>query len=291
MFYPSDARGNEKDGENVLKKSIQSILSLKTIECNLRLNITVDGIDYPARGKYEEQSLSQPVSTFQQSVFRQDVHFPMDMPSKPGDEANRMTIVCHCSQDRQNGRIWIYKSIEGTKMLHFIRLAALEDAILRAKKQGDYTTVGVTPRLGGLAGSLKEILETYDFQEQVEHVVLDDADKTPVWKIKGSLKQIHFDNLVRAWGGLKKRGQYPVELASDIEIFLGQTDFFPHRIRYLNRNSETEEPHRVLSEITYFDIVLNGEGIPEYRFTAFKQDGIFNLHDVTKDYIKALGLR
>lgn len=291
FFYPCEIGANEKNGAIILQKSIHSIMSLKTIECSLRLNIVVDGIEYQARGKYEEQTLLQPVSNFQRSVFRQDVYFPMDMPSKPGDEANRMTIICHCSKDRQNGRIWVYKSIEGEKTLQFIRLAALEDAINRSEMQKILPTVGSAQKLGGLAGTLQEISNTYDFQEQAEQTVLDDANKTPVWKIKGMLKKVHFDRLINAWGGLKKKDQYPVELASDIEVHLGRNDFFPYKIRYLNRNSEKTEPNRIVSEVTYFDIMLNGEEIPEYRFTAFKQDGVFNFQDVTDHYIWSLGLK
>lgn len=259
----------------------------------MRLDVVVDGIEFSARGRYVEQTLPRPVSEYQRSMFRQDLNFLMDMPTAPGSEPNRMMIVCHASADYEKGRIWRYRSVEGNKSIDFIRLAALEDAVKRSKKTVVHKTAGETWNLGGLVGMLKQIDRFYEMNEAV--LENEPSENGPVWKITGTLRKSYFDAFSKRLGGVDKKGRNPADLPSDIEIHLGRQDLFPYKIRYLNRASESSSSLKMLSEITYFDVLLNGEEIPEFHFMTFDRgemsEGVFDFQDATTAFIRSLGLR
>lgn len=259
----------------------------------MRLDVVVDGVAFSARGRYVEQALTHPISEFQRSMFRQDLNFLMDMPTTPGSEPNRMTIVCYASTDYEKGRIWRYRSVEGNKSIDFIRLADLENAIKRSRKPDLHRTAGETWNLGGLVGMLKQIDRFYEIDEVVQDGGSD--ENTPLWKMTGKLRKPYFDSFAKPLGGVDKKGRYPSELPSDLEIHLGRHDLFPYKIRYLNRPSEASSSLRMLSEIAYFDVLLNGEEIPELHFMTFDRgemsEGVFDFQDATRSFIRSLGLR
>lgn len=271
------------------------LLSTKTIECNMRLDVVVDNVEFSARGKYVEQVLPKPVSDYQRSMFRQDLNFLMDMPATPGSEPNRLTIVCHASADYEKGRIWRYRSVEGNKSIDFIRLAALETAIKRSKSAKIHQTAVETWNLGGLAGMLKQVDRFYEITEFVETEELEGMENITVWKIVGKLRKPYLDAFAKKLGGIDKKGKYPNDLPSDVELYLGQGDRFPYKIRYLNRSSETSFSLKKLSEITYFDVLLDGEEIPEFHFMTFDRgemsEGVFEFQDATNAFIRSLGIR
>lgn len=285
----------QQNGIDILLESIRKFSTWQTIQCEIRLSTFVDGVEFPAKGKYEEQKIQTAEGIFQNAFFRQDISFPMDMPLSPGAEANRMAIVCYCPEDRQNGRVWMYKSIEGQKTLDFVRLSTLEDSIRQAQLQAYYPDVATMRKLGALAGTLREIEYLYDFSGKAVKDQLETDKKKSVWRIRGILRTEHLKKLLTQMGldqteGQGGKGTYPVNLPTDIEVCIGQADFFPYRIRYLNRNSEKSQPEEILTEIVYFNVNLNGEAIPEYRFETFKQDRVFSFRDISAEFLTGLGL-
>lgn len=286
---------SQQNGKNLFSNAIAKTLSRNTIECKIRLDIVVDGVEFSARGNYEEQVVSGGRSgDFQRTMFRQDLNFQMDTPSVPGTEPNRMTSVCHASLDRQRGRVWQYRSIEGEKTLRYIRLAVVEDAVRRSRKSDLFKTAGEVWNFGGIVGSMRQIEQFYEMDGPVEETEFTAGEKMSGWKISGSLKKSHFDRMLDAMGGLGKKGKYPSDLPSDIEIYVGKNDLFPYKIRYLNRNSEESSPGRSLMEITYFDVLLDGDPILEYRFATFDKgelpEGVFRMEDITTSFIQNLRL-
>jgi hypothetical protein len=282
-------------GGKYLNQSIERILTLKTIESDIRLDVYVDGIEHSARGRYEEQALPKPLAgEFLRSMYRLDVNFLTNVPATPGSEPNRMTVVCHLSEDREQNQIWQYMSIEGEKTFNIIKISPVEKAIKQSKKEPRFTQISEVRNLGGLAGQLRQIDRFYEFSVPAQSETLSEGGSIDVLKIVGVLRPVHFDTLINQFGGLDKKKKYPPTFPSDIEIWLGRQDGFPYKIRYLNRPSEKSARRSVLLQSSYFNVILNGEEIPSVRFAAFDQgeylEGVFGFQDITTAFIKSLGL-
>ncbi len=279
--------------QNVLDQSIAAIQSHQTIECNLRMSVWVDGIEYASRGRYEEQAVSAGTpNNFLRSMYRLDINDISDVSLTPGTDPNRMTVVCHVAANRENSQIWQYKSVEGQKSLRFIRTNPLETAIRNSKKRTDLSCIAEVENLGGLAGTLKQIARLYEFT--AEPVEDQEADMS-VWKWTGTLRKERYDVLLKQFGGLGKKNALPSDFPSDIEVHIGQGDAFPYKITFLNRPYEDSKKRTPLSETTYFDVILNGEPIPAGNFPPFSEngrrpEGLFNFQDDTNLTIRALGL-
>ena len=278
---------------NAMRVNVQL---LQSIEAGIRMDVHVLGSEYSARGKYEEQRLANPPpGDFQRSMYRLDLNFVMGAPTIPGSEPNRMTIVCHPTPDRDKGRFWQYTSIEGEKSVKFVRLAVLEDRIQQKGKQSLIGTVVETKNWGGLAGTLKQITNFYEFTDSPKETVMEGGESQHVWKIAGTLRPVFWEKMVKAFGGLERRTlNYPRQMPTDIEIFIGKDDVFPYKIEYQNRPQEDSPKRTMLTRIVYFDVSLNGEPIPEFKFSAFDKgelpEGVFQADDDTERMIQSLGL-
>jgi hypothetical protein len=282
-------------GGKYLTQSIDRILMLKTVESDIRIDVQVDGIEYSARGRYEEQALPKPLAgEFLRSMYRLDINFLTNIPAVPGSEPNRMTVVCHLSEDREQNQIWQYMSIEGEKTFNIIKISPVENAIKQSKKEPRFTQISEVRNLGGLAGQLRQIDRFYEFPAPAQPETLEEGGSIAVWKITGVLRPTYFDNLIKEFGGLDKKKRYPPVFPSDIEIWIGCHDEFPYKIRYLNRPSEKSVKRTLLLQSSYFNVILDGEEIPSIRFATFEQgeylEGVFGFQDITTSFIQSLGL-
>ncbi|MDR2757644.1 MAG: hypothetical protein LBC20_18290 [Planctomycetaceae bacterium] len=282
-------------GGKYLKQSIDRILSIKTIESDIRMNVYVDGIEYSARGRYEEQALPKPLAgEFLRSMYRLDINFLTNIPTTPGSEPNRMTVVCHLSEDREQNQIWQYISIEGEKTFNIIKISPVEKAIKQSKKEPRFTQISEVRNLGGLAGQLRQIDRFYEFITPALPETLEEDNSIVVWKIIGVVRPNYFDGLINQFGGLDKKKRYPPNFPSDIEIWIGRNDGFPYKIQYLNRPSEKSTKRSFLLQSSYFNVILDGEEIPSVRFATFEQgeylEGVFGFQDITTSFIQSLGL-
>ncbi|MDR0869934.1 MAG: hypothetical protein LBN39_03995 [Planctomycetaceae bacterium] len=285
------AEENRLTGKFVLEQTIKSVAAIKTIESDIRMDVFVDGIEFSARGRYEEQAVPKPAATpFLRSMYRLDVNFLSDVPAAPGSERNRMTLVCHLDTDREKNQIWQYTSIEGTKTLNAIKISLLEDAVKRSGKLPYFGSVSEVRNLGGLAAQLKQLAVFYDFD-----TLQKDTGKDNVWKITGAVRKEHFDKLIARFGGIDKKKRYPSDFPSDAEIWIGRDDFFPYKIIYYNRPSENSPKRNILYRSSYFNTKLNSTEIPPEMFATFEEgeypDGVFGLLDITAVVIRSLGLR
>ncbi|MDR2441041.1 MAG: hypothetical protein LBE12_16900 [Planctomycetaceae bacterium] len=293
LFAKDDTTANR--GEKYLKQSIDRILSIKTIESDIRMNVYVDGNEYSARGRYEEQAIPKPLAgEFLRSMYRLDINFLTNVPTAPGSEPNRMTVVCHLSEDREQNQIWQYLSIEGEKTFNIIKISPVENAIKRSKKEPRFTQISEVRNLGGLAGQLRQIDRFYEFIVPALPETLEEDSSIVVWKITGVVRPNYFDSLIGQFGGLDKKKKYPPNFPSDVEIWIGRNDGFPYKIRYLNRPSEKSTKRSLLLQSSYFNVILDGEEIPAVRFATFDQgeylEGVFGFQDITASFIQSLGL-
>ncbi|MDR2169456.1 MAG: hypothetical protein LBP59_04870 [Planctomycetaceae bacterium] len=321
-----------ESGAVILKKSIDAISRFIRVECNMRISTFVDGVEFPASGKYEEQSVAATKapelesdkfggveavdnshknlsSEFQRTMYRQELYFTMDSLSVQ-TEPNRIILACYPNRnDSKNGNIWQFRSINGNKTLHQINIDAVEAAIKRAQRNGggnisggvgsfgrgnigamNFGQVGMLWNVGGLAGVLGQVDRFYEFAELPKR---ETVDNKKAYKLVGSMRRAYFDLLVKNHGGLDKGNRYPSNLPCDIEVYIGVNDFFPYKIRYLNRKTENAKPVNLLLEINYENIVINGDPIPEHRFATFQNEvpaGVSKIESNTEQYIKSLGL-
>jgi len=279
--------------ERLLNAVLVNVQTLRNIEAGVRMDVYVMGKEYTVRGKYEEQRLSNPPpGDFQRSMYRLDLNFVLDAPMDPNTEPNRLTMICHPLPDRESGRFWQYTSIEGEKTLKYISLAKLEDAVRQKGKQATIGSVGDVKNLGGLSGTLKQISQFYEFTESPKETV---SDSRSVWKVVGSLRPEYRESMIKSFGGLeRKTSNYPRQMPTDIEIDIGRDDAFPYRIEYQNRPQDYSPKITVLTRIVYFDVSLNDEPIPEFKFSAFDKGdlpkGVFRHEDDTVRMIRSLGL-
>lgn len=291
------SQSKEPRAAAVLNSSTEKLLQLRTIEANIRMETTVDGVEFAARGRYEEQAIRRPeLSDFNRCQYRLELYFLMDSALTPGATPNRMTMVCHIadSTNRTEDEVWRYITVEGRKTIGYVKLAELEKAVqnaLAAGKPVPCKTINEAWNLGGLAATLRQLERFYDFNASAVSATLDGV---ALWKLTGSLKEGRLEGLLEKHGGVDKKGRYPDDLPSDIEIYLGQKDGFPYRIAYLNRPSETSTKRTVLSQTSYYDVILNGNAIPATRFPPLKQvelqEAIYNTENQTQTIIKSLGL-
>ncbi|MDR2344710.1 MAG: hypothetical protein LBE18_01450 [Planctomycetaceae bacterium] len=298
----------------------------------MRILTIVNGVEFSANGRYEEQAvivselekekddiisdnsnlLPNQLSEFQRTMFRQELYFTMDTLSVQ-TEPNRIILVCYPNRkDSKNGNIWQFKSINGNKTLHQININMVETAIkksqenkLKAREQrqvpnrGEQITkadslmfpqVGMLWNVGGMTGVLSQIDRFYEFTELPKTETIDDIK---VLKLVGSLRQVYFDFLLQNHGGLDENNRYPSNLPCDIEVYIGVNNLFPSKIRYLNRKTKNSKPVNLLVEINYGDIIINGDQIPEHRFSTFQNEvpaGVSKIDSCTEQYIKSLGL-
>ena len=285
----------QSEGDKYVLESLKKLLTVQTIECDIRIETFVDGKEHVIRGSYAEQAwpLSTP-STFLRSVYRLELSFPMD-PSNmnPSNVApNCMTLVCYASEDGEQHQLERYTSIEGVRSGSTINLKKLEERLKAANREVSYSQVSEVRNLGGLAGKMRQISRFYEFSH-LSPENLQDEETIPTLKLSGALRSIHRKELLTQFGGLDKKGEYPAGFPSDIELWLGRHNDFPYKICYLRRTSEKSEQKEVLFQESLYKVVLNGTPIPlsDSRFAPLKfPEDIFNIQDETENCMKALGL-
>ncbi|GHT44400.1 hypothetical protein FACS189454_01640 [Planctomycetales bacterium] len=268
------------------------LLKAKTIESDIRLTTVVDGKEYTAQGRYEEQALAKPLAgVFFRSMYRLEVNFLMNSQSA-GSDPNRMTMICHIDEnDPQKNQISKFVSIEGNKQFSTIRLAALEKKIKASKTGMMFVQVNEVRNLGGLAATLRQVTRFYEFKTQpVQDNLAGDEPITAI-KLTGSLNSVYYKDMLGRFGGLDKKGHNPANLPTDIEIWLGRVNDFPYQIRYLNRRNQDKETKTVIFQERYFNTILNGETIPLLKFAPLTPpEGVFTVQDETENFIRSLGL-
>ncbi|MDR2642036.1 MAG: hypothetical protein LBC74_04505 [Planctomycetaceae bacterium] len=305
-----------KTGAVVLKNSIDTISQFVRVECNMRMSTFVDGLEFTANGKYEEQVVNasefdknkiggntdnsipkSQLSEFQRTMYRQELYFTMEtMPVQT--EPNRIILVCYPNKNNsKNGNIWKFKSVNGIKTLHQINIDAVEAAIKKSRREKIGTPetkmfmqVSMLWNVGGMTGVLGQIDRFYEFAELPK---VETIDNIKTFKLAGSMRKAYFDILLKKHGDLEKNNRYPSNLPCDIEVYIGVNDSFPYKIRYLNRKTENAKPNNLLVEINYNNIIINGDPIPEHRFSTFQNEvpaGVSKIDSSTEQYIKSLGL-
>jgi len=288
------AQTNSVDAEQLFNAMLVNVQSLRTIEAEVRVEVFVMGKEHVAKGKYEEQRLENPPpGDFQRSMYRLYLYFASETPTTPGSERNSLTVICHPTSDRDVGRLWKYRSIEGVKSVQYVNLAKLEDAVRQRGRQSLIGNVGETKNLGGLSGTLKQIARFYGFADSPGETVMDGGESRPVWKIVGTLRSEFEESMTKAFGGLeKKTNNFPNQMPTDIEIFIGVDDAFPYKIEYRNRPKADSSKRTVLTRIVYSDVSLNGEPIPELKFSAFDKgnlpEGVYQTDDITEQVIRSI---
>jgi hypothetical protein len=307
-----------ESGAVILKRSIDTISRFVRVECNMRISTFVDGLEFAANGRYEEQAVAASglardklkedvgdvvrrgrLSEFQRTMYRQELYFAMDTLSGQTGP-NRIILVCYPSKnDSKNGNIWQFRSINGVKTLNQINIEAVEAAIKRSRGVGGgvnvtesrmFLQVGMLWNVGGMSGVLGQIDRFYEFGELPKVELI---DHVKVVKLVGSMRRAYFDILLQNHGGLDASNRYPSNLPCDIEVYIGVNDSFPYKIRYLNRKTEQAKPNNLLVEINYGNIIINGDPIPEHRFSTFQNEvpaGVSKIDSSTEQYIKSLGL-
>jgi hypothetical protein len=267
------------------------LLAMRSLECDLRIESIVSGKEYTARGHYAEQALPQVLpNSFLRSLYRLEIYFSMNSPMTRGAEPNRMTLVCCASEDGRTYQIEQYTSVEGEQSFTTIDLKTLEDRLKATNREIFFSQVSEVRNLGGLAGTMRQIQRFYEFSPPRQEE-LHDEETVPALKLTGTLRSVHRKALLTQFGGLDKKGQYPPDFPSDVELWLGRHNDFPYKVRYLRRTSEKSEQKALLFQESFYKVVLNGPAIPASRFDPLKvPDGVFNKQDETENFIKTLGL-
>lgn len=290
LLAVSGTANAQSAGDKCIQDSLQMLLAMRSLECDIRIKSLVDSNEYAAWGQYAEQMLPQTSpNSFVRSLYRLEINF-LTPPVNSGGEPNRMTLVCCASEDRKTYRVEKYTSVEGAQSFGSIDLKILERRLKETNREIFFSQVSEVRNLGGLAGMMRQIHRFYEFLPPSQED-LHDEETVPAWKLTGTLRSIPRKELLVRLGGLNKRGQYPPDFPSDVEVWLGRHNYFPYKIRYLRRTSEKSEQKDLLFQESFYHIVQNGPPIPDTRFEPMKiPEGVFSKQDVTEDFIKALGL-
>lgn len=278
-------------GDKYILDSLRTLLAARTIESDIRIETFVDGREYIARGYYAEQALPRAAPhSFLRSVYRLDIHFAMNSSMPHHSEPNCLTLVCHASEDGAIHQIQQYTFIEGVPFYRTIDLKKLEERVKASNRRNFFSQVSEVRNLGGLAGMMRQISHFYEFS-LLTHENLHDEEPIPVLKLTGTLRSDHIERLLPHFGGLNKKGEYPSDFPSDIEVWLGRHDDFPYKICYLRRITENSERKELLFQKSFYKVVLNGSPPPDSKFAPLTPpEGIFQAVDDTEDVIRSLGL-
>jgi hypothetical protein len=287
IFTTENVALSQGEGDKYVQDSLKMLLSVQTVECDLRIETFVDGKEYTARGRYEEQALPRTTPhPFLRSMYRLEINFPMANDSEP----NRMTLVCHPSEDRERNQIERYTFIEGDKSFSTIDLTKLEERLKAVNKETVFAQVSEVRNLGGLAGTMRQISRFYEFSAPTQEN-LQDEEAVPTWKLTGTIRGILHKELLARFGGLDKKGRYPADFPSDIEIWIGRHNDFPYKIRYLCRISEMSRRKELVLQESFYKVNLNGTPLPASRFAPLNPpEDVFSDPDDTDNFIKSLGL-
>ena len=276
-------------GDDFVLKSLTMLLAVNTVDASVRIETFVNGKAYTAIGRYEEQALTRAAPglppPFLRSMYRLDItFFPLSA------EPNRMTLVCYPGTNGERSRMERYTHIEGVKSFGTIDLTRLEERLREADREMFFTQVSEVRNLGGLAGKIRQISRFYEFSLPVQEN-LQGEETIPTLKLTGRLRSVHHRELLSLFGGLNKRGDYPADFPSDIELWLGRHNDFPYKIRYLRRISEESEQKELLFQETFSNVIVNGTPIPAARFAPLPPpEDVFSILDDTDNFIQTLGL-
>jgi len=282
------------EGDKYVLNSLNMLLVVNTIECDLRIETFVDGKEYTARGRYEEQALPQTPPgqppPFLRSMHRLEINFPMHSSMASNTEPNRMTLVCHPAIDGGPSQIERYTLIEGNKSFITINLTLLEQQIRKAQNKIPFTQVSEVRNLGGLSGMMRQICHFYEFSLPSQEE-LHDGEAVSALRLTGRLRDVHIADLLTRFGGLDSKGRYPSDFPSDIEIWIGRHNDFPYKVRYLRRISESSERKELLFQESFFNVVLNGTPLPVSKFAPLTPpEDILSVQDETARFLRTLGL-
>ena len=282
------------EGDKHVLDALNALLAANTIECEIRIETFVDGKRHAATGRYEEQALPQTASSqpapFLRSMYRLEVSL-MNATTASSVERNRMILVCHPRTNDINGQIERYVHVEGVKVFSTIDLTRLEQRLRRASNmEAIFAQVSEVRNLGGLAGMMRQIRRFYEFSAPTFENLPDD-ETIPALKLTGQLRDDLHTDLLERFGGLDKRGRYPANFPSNVEIWIARHNDFPYEIRYLRRVSPTSERKEPLFQESFFNVQLNGAPIPASRFAPLTPpEGVFSVQDDTNRVIRDLGL-
>jgi hypothetical protein len=209
-------------------------------------------------------------------------------PTVSSADPNRMTLVCRPATNGERGQVEQFTALEGNKSFRTIDLNQLEERLRKTNKELFFRQVSEVRNLGGLAGKMRQISRFYEFSLPVQEN-LQDGETIPTLKLTGQLRSMFQKELLPQFGGLDKRGNYPANFPSDIELWIGRADDFPYKIRYLRRLSETSERKDLLFQESFFKVELEGKPIPDSEFTLLPPEDISSTDD-TSNFLRSLGL-
>ena len=280
------------EGDQYVSDSLKRLLTVNTVECDIRFEIFVDGREYTARGHYEEQTLPRTAPgqaiPFLRSMYRLEIFFSMNSSMTGSAEPNRMTLVCRPKTNGESSQIERYASVEGVQSFSTIDLTRLEERLRSSNRGLFFAQVSEVRNLGGLAGKMKQISRFYEFSLPTqENLQVEEA--IPTIKLTGRLRDAPHKSLLSQFGSLDNRGHYPADFPSDIELWLGRHNDFPYKIRYLRRIAENSEQKELLFQESFFNVELNGTPISASRFVLHPPEDVVSKDD-TDDFLKTLGL-
>ncbi|GHT14847.1 hypothetical protein FACS1894170_12160 [Planctomycetales bacterium] len=279
-----------------MQNTLDVLLRTKTIEADIRLETTVDGKQYSATGRYEEQVLTNPVKNtippFLRSQYRLEVNFSMNSQQESTSDVNRMTLICHIDKnDKDNCVIEKFTSVEGVKRFSSINIAKLEERLKAANQENVFVQIGEVRNLGGIAAMVRQIKRYYDFSPEVTMENLTGSETIPTVKLSGTLKNAYYKELLEHFGGLDKKGLHPSDFPTDVNIWIGRHNDFPYQVCYFNRQSPQSNVKKPLLQETYQHVLMNGDPIPDLKFERLKvSDEVFTLKDDTDSFLRSLGL-
>jgi hypothetical protein len=290
----SDSAG--QTAEQYLNDSLEVLLRTKTIEADIRLETTVDGKQYTATGRYEEQALANTAKTaapaFLRSQYRLEVNFSMNSQQESTSDVNRMTLICHIDKnDKENCVVEKFTSVEGVKRFSSINIAKLEERLKAANQEKVFVQIGEVRHLGGIAAMVRQINRYYDFSPEVIMENLTGSETIPTVRLSGTLKNAYYKELLEHFGGLDKKGRHPPDFPTDVDVWIGRHNDFPYQVCYFNRQSPQSNAKKTLLQETYQHVIMNGDPIPDLKFERLKvSDEVFTLKDDTDSFMRSLGL-
>lgn len=297
---PSESNADPRDAIQIIEGTINRIGRLGGVVAEIKLTSFIDGEKFSGDGKYEELNDrasdgdrrfdSRPGIGSTQFRLHLKIYPPSPKAREQGGEENILEVV------RDRNSLWTFTSVEGEKHLTEINLDELSGYLSQLTKEELKTlgengielpcSLGSLPGLGGIAGTLRALLNWYDFNPVPEHVFFNEG-KYPAWKLTGTMKQDRFETLKRRLGG-EESGFWPeisANLPVRVEVFIGKESPFPNRIRYSSRPTGSEEfPVPVL--VLEFDRVYEGRG--DLDPTNFIYAPKINSERITGDYLKKL---
>ena len=254
-------------GQQVIRRVAKRVGDYRTLEAKLRVRTNVLGQPLVGSGVYA------------QAKSTTGLLLRLELAIQAGGQASSVKQIC------SGTKLWEQWRIGEQERLHHIDLQRVNRELARNGSTPTAGSMSANLARGGLPKVLSQLDSHFDFNQiPIER---DEISKEPMWKLTGRWRP---DQLGKSHPDAVQDGQVmpdklPIHLPYEVQVHVGQSDWFPYRITYRRAASESTRLEPMV--ITEFYEVAIDEDIDGKQF-IFHQPSNARIADRTDSFLQSL---